>query len=144
MKTKILALLVGTALCACGGGGKTPVEDMAAKMDFSMTTLPDLTSNNDDLLTEPSLTVDNTLDWCTVTVMVGNATPVMFSGPSMAFSAPAGTTITLSATPNPNFYPVVWTGVTTMNGANATYLMTSATTQSLTACCPTSSTGAGC
>jgi hypothetical protein len=49
----------------------------------------------------------------------------------------------LNAVPNPSFLPVKWTGVTTMNGANATYVMTSAAMQSLTACCPLSN-GSGC
>ena len=119
---------------------------MTVKLDFTMPSTPaDLTMNNEDLgPTEPVLTVINTQDWCTVTVSVGGATPVMFSGASMAFPAASGTTITLSATPNPMFYPVIWTGTTTMSGANATYLMTSAASQSLTACCPTTSSGGGC
>ncbi len=79
MKTKSLAFLLGAVLCGCGGGGKNPGDDMAAKLDFTMpqpadlTMSPaDLTLNNDDLATGPELTINNTISWCTVTVTVGS------------------------------------------------------------------------
>jgi hypothetical protein len=91
----------------------------------------------------PNLTVNNTLAWCDVTVTVGSAAPVTFGTASKSFPAAASTTVTLHATPHPTFLPVVWTGVTTMNGADATYVMTATATQSVTACCPLSD-GSGC
>jgi hypothetical protein len=91
----------------------------------------------------PKLTVDNTLSWCDVTVTVGTSAPITFSNASDNFSAAASTTVALHATPHPTFLPVVWTGVTTMNGADATYVMTATPAQSVTACCPLSN-GTGC
>lgn len=91
----------------------------------------------------PKLTVNNTLSWCDVTVTVGTATAVMFANATHDFNGAASTSITLHATPHPTFLAVVWTGVTTMNGADATYVMTAAATQTVTACCPLSN-GTGC
>lgn len=91
----------------------------------------------------PTLTVNNTLSWCDVTVTVGSAAAVTFANASHAFSAAAATSVTLHATPHPTFLAVVWTGATTMTGADATYTMTSAATQTVTACCPLSN-GTGC
>jgi hypothetical protein len=107
---------------------------------------PDLSvvSSQADLANgQPTLTVNNTLRWCTVTVTVGAAAPVMFATESKDFQAAAGTVVMLSATPNPGFTQVKWTGVTTMSGASATYLMTSGATQMITACCPFTN-GTGC
>jgi hypothetical protein len=91
----------------------------------------------------PMLTVNNTLGWCTVTVTVGNDAPVMFSSATHTFTGMSGTMVQLHAVPNPGFIQVKWTGVTTMNGADATYTMTGAGTQSVTACCPFPD-GSGC
>ena len=108
---------------------------------------PDLSTagNNADMAmaATPALTVNNTLAWCTVTVNTGSGTPTTFSSASHVFQVASGTTVMLHAVPNPTFKPVVWTGVTTMNGADATYVMTGAATQMVTACCPLSD-GSGC
>ncbi len=92
--------------------------------------------------TEPLLVVNNTSFWCTVTVTIGGV-PTVFSSSGMSFMVPEGTTVQLQADPNMTFMPVKWTGVTTMNGDMATYLMTASPTQSVTACCAESN-GTGC
>jgi hypothetical protein len=107
--------------------------------DLSTAVVHDLSGSG----STPTLTVNNTDGWCTVTVTVGSGTPMMFSTATDTVMAAAGTTITLSATPNPGFTTVKWTGVTTMSGPNATYVMTSAAAQSITACCPFTN-GTGC
>jgi hypothetical protein len=112
--------------------------------DLATASIPDLSKSNNDLLAAgPQLTVNNTISWCTVTVTVPPAAAVMFGSSSMTFSAASGTTITLHAEPKPGFMPVKWTGTTTMTGADATYVMTNASSQTVTACCATS-TGTGC
>jgi hypothetical protein len=90
-----------------------------------------------------TLTVNNTLSWCKVGVTVGSGTPMTFTSASMSFMAGAGTTVNLQADPLPGFIAVKWTGVSTMNGNKATYVMTGAATQSVTACCPHTD-GTGC
>jgi hypothetical protein len=106
---------------------------------------PDLSQNTADLAmaATPSLTVNNTLAWCTVTVNTGSGTPTTFSSANHVFQVASGTTVMLHAVPNPTFKPVVWTGVTTMTGADATYVVTGAATQMVTACCPLAD-GSGC
>ena len=104
--------------------------DLAKPLDFS-------TPSN-------TLTVNNTLAWCDVTVTINGHATEFKSQSSMSFKATATTTVMLMATPNPGFFAVKWTGVTTMSGSSATYVMTTAFTQSVTACCPTSSSGSGC
>lgn len=113
--------------------------------DLAMAAMPDLSKagNVDMQSAGPELTVNNTISWCTVSVTVPPAALVMFGSASMTFNAPAGTTITLHADAKPGFKDVKWTGVTTMNGKDATYVMTSAATQSVTACCALSD-GSGC
>ena len=139
-----LALLVSLFAVGCTDTTST------AQPDLTSAPIADLASSGQDLAAAPdlapsgpTLTVNNTFGWCTVTVTVGSAAPVMFATASKAFSAASGTTVTLSATPNPTFKPVVWTGTTTMSGTSATYLMTGAATQTVTACCPTMA-GTGC
>ena len=127
MRLTLIALLF--AACA----DNTP----APQPDLSTAANPDLTPG------APTLTVNNTLSWCTVTVTIPNQTAVTFSNNNHAFMAPSGTTVMLHAVPNPTFQPVKWTGVTTMNGADATYVMTAAGMQMVTACCPLSN-GTGC
>jgi hypothetical protein len=127
-------------LIACDSTTNNVVNDLA------MAAMPDLSKaagNMDMQSAGPELTVNNTISWCTVTVTVPPAAAVMFGSSSMTFNAASGTTIALHAEPKPSFLAVKWTGVTTMNGADATYVMTSAATQSVTACCPLSN-GTGC
>ena len=123
MRLTLAAMLLVIVATACGGGGTASNTDMSSATQ--------------------TLTVDNTLSWCSVTVTVGNASPVTFTNASHAFQAAAGTTVNLTATPLPSFLPVKWTGTTTMNGSSATYVMTSAASQTVTACCPESN-GSGC
>jgi hypothetical protein len=110
------------------------------------TTKTDMATGSGDMSSLPTLTVNNTLSWCTVTVTVGTGSPVSFTDPTKTFIAPSGTLILLKAEPLATFKPVKWTGVTTTNadmGDLASYTMTSAAAQSLTACCALS-TGTGC
>jgi hypothetical protein len=81
-----------------------------------------------------TLTVNNTSFWCDVTVTI-NGTPTEFTDLSKMFMAAASTTVMLKAVPNGSFKPVKWTGVTTMSGNTATYVMTTAANQSIIACC---------
>jgi hypothetical protein len=134
--------LVFLAACDSSSSNETMDLSMTTK-DMSMPTGDLSTPPSGDMTAEPTLTVNNTLDWCTVTVTIGAGAPTMFSGASQQFMAAAGTTVTLHAVPNPGFKPVKWTGTTTMNGADATYVMTSADMQSVTACCALSD-GSGC
>ena len=107
------------------------------------TTQPPQPTPDMAMATLPNQTVNNTLAWCTVTVTVPGSQPVMFSSSSHVFDVASGTTVMLHAVPNPSFKPVKWTGVTTMNGADATYDLTAAAMQTVTACCPLSD-GSGC
>jgi hypothetical protein len=119
--------------------GQTPVQDLANMMGGTV----DMTKKAADGGMLEVLTVNNTLKWCTVTVTIGNGTPTTFTDASRNFSAAAGTTINLQADPLPTFIAVKWTGVTTMSGDKATYVMTSMATQMVTACCAHSN-GTGC
>lgn len=121
MRSALCLFFLCAGVAACGGNGST---------------------NTDMGGGGPMLTVNNTLSWCTVTVTI-NGMPTSFGGASMGFPAAAGTTVMLQADPKPTFKPVVWTGVTTMNGDMATYTMTAAAQQTVTACCPLSD-GTGC
>jgi hypothetical protein len=112
--------------------------DMAVAPD--MVTPPDMTQPPPDMT--PLLTVNNTFAWCTVTVTI-NGVPTTFGGASMVFPVNSGITVGLSAMPKPNFLPVKWTGVTTMNGPSATYDTTVAPAQMVTACCALGN-GGGC
>ncbi len=96
-----------------------------------------------DMSSTPTLTVNNTLSWGTVTVTVGSGAPVTFTDATKTFMAASGTTVTLKADPLATFKPVKWTGVTTMSGDMATYMVTSAAAQSVTACCALMD-GTGC
>jgi hypothetical protein len=91
-----------------------------------------------------TLTVYNTVHWCDVTVTINGHATEFSTQDSMTFMATATTTVMLKATPNPGYFAVKWTGVSTMSGSMATYVMTSAANQSVTACCPTSAGGANC
>ncbi len=132
MKT-ILRVLASISLLAAASCGSSSTSDVDAGGST-----PDVA-----LGAQPVLTVDNTLSWCTVVVTVGTSAPVTFSGASMTFDVTAGTTVNLSATPNPSFMPVQWTGTTTESGATATYVVGTAASQSVTACCALSD-GSGC
>jgi hypothetical protein len=143
MRAYVLVLL-SAGLCGCGDTSSGM--DMAANIDMAQgATAIDMAKGSDGGGGGPSLVVNNTLDWCQVTVTIGSGAPATFTSASMSFSAPAGTTINLNAIPVPgsNFKPVKWTGVTTMNGAMATYTMTGAASQSITACCALAD-GSGC
>jgi len=157
------ALVLVGLLAACGDDQLAmdmPSQDMSARTDMTMNDLavpPDLSSDfamadltpfpddgpQPDMAKQPQLTVNNTIAWCTVTVTI-SGTPTTFGTTFQNFNVPAGTTVTLHAVPKPTFFPVIWSGVTTMSGADATYIMTSAATQSVTACCPLDSSGTGC
>jgi hypothetical protein len=137
-----LLLLLCTSAFGCGDVTTTP--DMPAAMqDLSMAVTMDMAKASEGGALE-TLTVNNTLSWCTVIVTVGNGTPATFTSASMSFMAGAGTMVSLQADPRPGFFPVKWTGVSTMTGNKATYVMTGAATQAVTACCPTSAAGGGC
>ena len=124
-----MAMMMGPADMA---KGKSPSTDMAVQ---------DMAKVTPTLYT---LTVNNTLAWCDVIVTInGHATEFKTQG-SMTFMAADTTTVMLSATPNPGFFAVKWTGVSTMSGSMATYVMTTGANQSVTACCPTDSMGGGC
>ncbi len=131
--------LLALVFAACDSTSSNNMQDLA------MAAMPDLSkaANADLQSAGPELTVNNTLSWCTVTVTVPPSAGVMFGSSSMTFNAASGTTVTLHAEPKPSFLAVKWTGVTTMNGADATYVMTSGAMQSVTACCPLSN-GTGC
>jgi hypothetical protein len=105
--------------------------DMAGKVEHR-----DMTRTMDLEHALETLTVNNQAQWCTVTVTVPGSSPVSFTGASMPFMAAAGATINLQADPLPGYQPVQWTGVTTMNGDKATYVMTGSASQSVTAYCP--------
>jgi hypothetical protein len=145
MRLAFVALL---GLVAIGCGNSSETNDMMAAMDLAVHVPADLSVKPADMVqigdggAQPLLVVNNTIAWCTVIVTI-NGVPTTFSSGSMSFMAPAGTTVGLQADPNPTFMPVKWTGVTTMNGDMATYLMTSTPTQSITACCAESN-GSGC
>jgi hypothetical protein len=132
MRLTLMALLIASC------GDSTPNNSQP-----DLSALADLATSNGDMVMLPTLTVDNTLAWCTVTVTLPGQTAVTFSGASMSFMAASGATVMLHAVPNPTFMPVKWTGTTTMAGADATYVMTGAAAQSVTACCALS-TGTGC
>jgi len=97
-----------------------------------------------------NLTIDNFDSWCNVTAKVGATTVASFSSSSATISPeqPAGTTISLTATPiSSTFTTAKWQGTTTASGdpnGDATYVMTNGTSQTITACCPFSSNGSGC
>jgi hypothetical protein len=128
--------LVTIASCDDDSGNNTMMDMSAIMHDLSM-------SASGDMVMTPSLTVDNTLSWCTVTVTIGSGTPATFTSSTMSFKAAAGTVVNLKADPLATFMPVKWTGVTTMSGDMATYTMTSAATQTVTACCAEMN-GTGC
>jgi hypothetical protein len=158
MRTHLFLTLLCAGLAGCGDSTTT---DGAVVHDMKMPTQPDLTMmqgqpdlvmmNNADMTgivedmagaSNPMLTVKNTLSWCKVIVTInGNATT--FQTSSMTFTPAANTTVMLQADPLPTFLPVKWTGVTTMNGDMATYDVTAAPSQTVTACCPLSD-GSGC
>ncbi|HEY2743378.1 MAG TPA: hypothetical protein VGL86_02090 [Polyangia bacterium] len=142
-----LVALVCVGVFGCGNSSES--SDMAAPIDLAAhvadlamtTTPPDLVQLGDG--GGPTLVVFNTINWCTVTVTIGSGAPTTFTDAMKSFMAADGTTITLQADPIPTFKPVKWTGVTTMNGDMATYIMTGAAMQSLTACCAEPN-GSGC
>src|SRR5260370_41984907 len=133
MRASLMLLLCAGAL-GCG--------DTTGTVDMQM--VQDLSGNNGGQIDVAkndggggggleTLTVNNTLMWCTVTVTIGNGTPSMFTSASKTFMASAGTTVNLQADPLPGFFAVKWTGVTTMNGDKATYVLSNSATQSVTA-----------
>jgi hypothetical protein len=91
----------------------------------------------------PTLTVNNTSSWCNLTVTINGMATTFGNISSLGFPAAAGTTVMLQADPKPSFLTVKWTGVTTMNGDRATYDMTNAASQTVTACCALGD-GTGC
>jgi hypothetical protein len=158
------ALVVLCVLAACGDDQSTNdmlPPDMSAHVDmtppFDLSVIADLSSDfavadlipfpddgpHPDMAQQPLLTVNNTIAWCTVTVTIGGVA-TSFGTDFQTFNVPSGTTVTLHAVPKPTFFPVIWTGVSTQSGSNATYIMTSAPSQSVTACCPENSSGLGC
>ena len=157
----VSAILFGTVACgdssASGGAGGTTTSSVTATTGAGSTTSSKSSSGTAGSTTTttttttttstggggPVLTVNNTSQWCTVKVTVGNGAPVTFTATTMDFNAASGTTVTLNAVPIPPFLAAKWTGVTTMNGPDATYVMTGAATQSVTACCPLPN-GTGC
>lgn len=156
MRNYLFLSLLCAGLAGCGDSTTT---DGATTMDMAKAMAqPDLTMNANqpdlammstadlaglDLTTTPMLTVNNTISWCTVIVTI-NGTPTTFGTSSMTFTAAANSTVMLQADPKPNFFPVKWTGVTSMNGDMATYTMTNAASQMVTACCPLDANGGGC
>jgi len=83
------------------------------------------------------LTINNTLSWCTVTATVGGVQLTDFSSDSATIQVAAGATVNLTAVPvNAGFGPAIWTGTTTANDAQATYVMTATANQNVTADCP--------
>jgi hypothetical protein len=146
-----LTLLLCTAALGCGSSTSNP-DSAAPSPDFALPTggSVDLAGpvdmakkmGSDGGMLE-TLTVNNTLAWCTVTVTIGNGTPTTFTDATRNFMVAAGATVNLQADPLPNFIAVKWTGVTTMSGDKATYVMTSAATQMVTACCAHTN-GTGC
>ncbi len=92
----------------------------------------------------PVLTVNNTLSWCSITVKVGSAATVTETGMTGSYPAAAGTTVVMTATPKGSFFPVQWTGTATVSDSTQTYTMTSAGSQTVTACCGEGSIGGGC
>jgi hypothetical protein len=117
---------------------ESTTDDMSMKAMADLAALPDLRQ-----VLYP-LTVNNTLAWCDVTVTINGHATEFKTQSSMTFMAADTTTVMLSAVPNPGFFAVKWTGVTTMSGSSATYKMTTGNGQSVTACCPTTSGGSGC
>ena len=140
MRATLGLIVVSLFAVSCDSNEPSTAMDLSAVQDMAVK--GDLTSNNGDMVSLPTLTVNNTDGWCTVTVTVGSAQAVTFADPSKAFQAAAGTVITLSASPNAGFTTVKWTG-TTSNMPSTTYDMTSAAMQSVTACCPFTN-GTGC
>ena len=150
-------------VAACGDDQMMKLDmssDLSAHIDMAMndqSVPPDLSSDfavadltpfpddgpQPDLAMLPTLTVNNPVAWCTVTVTIGG-TMTTFGTTVDTFSVAPGTTVTLHAVPKPTFFPVLWSGVTTSSGADATYLTTSAASQTVTACCPLNSSGLGC
>jgi hypothetical protein len=128
--TPVIALALSFA--GCGGTnnqcqGAQCIADMAQQQTGDMA-----------MPSGPKLTVNNTLAWCDVTVTVGSAAPDEFTTSGKTYAAASGTTVAIHAVPIPPFGPVRWYNVTTMSGADATYVMTNAASQSVTACCPDS------
>jgi hypothetical protein len=147
MRDASVAVMQDASVAAMQDASVAVVSDLSVAPVFDLIGLlptPDLATSVDlAAAAQPMLTVDNTFSWCDVTVTVGNGAPMTFSNASQTYSAPAGTTISLSATPHPGFIQVKWTNTTTMNGSMATYVMTNAPNQTVTACCPFSD-GTGC
>jgi hypothetical protein len=144
MRASLMMLLCAGVLGCGDTSGNTDM--MAIQQDLSMPT-----GGSKDMAMKvdsgggglETLTVNNTLSWCTVIVTIGNGTPTTFTDASKMFMAAAGTTVNLQADPLPGFIAVKWTGVSTMNGDKATYVVTGSATQSVTACCPHTN-GTGC
>lgn len=142
-----LMLLVCAGALGCGSSVSTPDIAPPTPADFAMPVsgpvdMAKMKMGSDGGMLD-TLTVNNTLSWCTVTVTIGSGTPTSFTDAARNFMAAAGTTINLQADPVPGFIAVKWTGVTTMSGDKATYVMTAAPTQMVTACCPHTN-GTGC
>ena len=97
-------------------------------------------------LTVMILTINNYLAWCDVTAKVNGTLVASFGTSSAQISEPVGTTVALTATPHPGFTTARWQGTTTATGdanGDATYVMGSAASQTITACCPFTN-GTGC
>ncbi len=160
MNNYLLLTLLCAGLAGCGDSTTTdgavvhdmkmpmPQPDltmMQAQPDLVMMATADMTGELPPDMTgaaNPMLTVNNTLSWCNVTVTIGG-NPTTFGTGSMVFTPSANTTVMLKADPKPTFLQVKWTGVTTMNGDMATYDVTAAPSQMVTACCPLGD-GSGC
>jgi len=94
------------------------------------------------------LTINNYLAWCDVTAKVGATTVASLTGSTTSATIspqqPAGTTVALTATPHTGFTTAHWQGTTTNDtNGHATYVMSTGSSQSLSACCPFAD-GSGC
>jgi hypothetical protein len=94
------------------------------------------------------LTINNFDAWCDVTAKVGGVTVASLTGSTQSAAISpdqaAGATVALTASPHGGFTTARWQGATTSDtSGNATYVMTSASGQAVTACCPFTN-GTGC
>ncbi len=123
-------------LWCCGGSGAGGAHDLSVAEDgFNF---------GDGSLEPQPLTIYNTGARCTVTIGAsGVGSSVLTSDDEVLLPLPVGTVVGLSALPNSGAGAVQWSGATTTDGASASYILTDAVGQSVTACCPMAG-GGGC